>query len=757
MRLKLGLVVALAILGSLSMPAVGQAAVIYPFPFHQVGTPVQRSGVARGLMSHPEVRPPTRQSPPVVPPASLRLVLAAYRRDATGNVVGPQALFTANGDGSGLVQISPNDGRFYDWPTWALNGTKIVYTAGPPDSDQQVVYMANPDGSEPIALTNNPWLDAQPKISPDGRFLLFTSEWPNEFPKIAIYKMDLRTLQVQNLTARTFAAGLDADPRYSKDGSQIVFASSFTVHGPSNTQIYLMNADGTNRRRLTHDAFFDTDPAISPDGRYVIYSSYQGKDQPIPGQPNNGFKFGVKDWHLMSLDTMTGVARSLTGGKDCSAVTTEVCTPTDGSAWVPVFSPDGRYIAYQSITSPLSAGLYIMAAGGSGATKIIQGSNLAISYWDWVAPGTAPVKSVANIGSAVPVDQLLFGGSVFHSGAVPPPQLFWSQPDRFVSHQIVPKTSQPLAVVFARWFPDKKHIIFVAKVPFNPGAAAPWPAPPSGQTRHIHFTLPNLFDTFVAPRNPADVAQDQIFMMDADGSHVRQLTNPWIEDYMDALQDGDARGNTDPDVSPDGRYVIFTNTSSLRYESFVLRLDLVTGQVMNLTNVTAGAVPVADYQPRYSPDGRQIAFVSTQGGSSHITLMHADGSHVKVVTDDNFFESYPTWSPDGRSLAFGSFRAYGLPITFSDDTTGDLIVPKVRLDSWYLVTLDIASGVQTVLTRAQDTPTLRPVWSPDGTRIAYITVGLTNGPDIYIINATGGVPIPLQLTLDTKEEYVDWR
>jgi Tol biopolymer transport system component len=49
------------------------------------------------------------------------------------------------------------------------------------------------------------------------------------------------------------------------------------------------------------------------------------------------------------------------------------------------------------------------------------------------------------------------------------------------------------------------------------------------------------------------------------------------------------------------------------------------------------------------------------------------------------------------------------------------------------------------------------VWSPDGTRIAYITVGLTNGPDIYIINATGGVPIPLQLTLDTKEEYVDWR
>ena len=740
MRARVAMVLVAATLATVTLPTVGSAA---------INDAIRLANVAlNSLVS-------------AVDPDSMRFVFAAYERDATGHAVGPQALYTVNGDGTGLHRISPNDGRYYDWPSFAMNGTKIVYSAGAQNSDHQVIYMADADGTNPVALTTNPWFNAQPKVSPDGHTLLFTSEWPDEFPKIGIFAMDLATKQVKNLTARTFAAGLDADPRYSSDASQVVFASSFTTKGPSNTQIYLMNADGTGRRKLTHDAFFDTDPALSPDGRSVIYSSYQGKNQPTPGQPNDGFKFGVEDWHLMRLDLVTGHTRSLTAGNDCTTVDPYVpCLPTEGPGWVPIWSPDGRFIAYQSIVSPIAAGLYVMNADGTGAHAVVESADLAISYWDWTVPGAAaPSGAVSAIGTRVPTDRLLFGGSVYHSGKRPPQRIFWSQPDRFVSHEIVlqqPSTSH-LTVTFARWTPDRQQIVFTARVPVDSAGGSPWPAPPPGQRRHVHYTMSSLGDLFVAPRDPRQVAQDQIFMMNADGSNIRQLTDPWIEDYMDALQPGDARGNTDPDVSPNGRYMVFTNTSSIKFESFILRLDLVTGEVVNLTNVTAGAVPMADLQPRYSPDGKRIAFVSTVAGSGHITVMNGDGKNVHVITDDQYFEAFPTWSPDGRTIAFASFHGRGLPITGSNDTNGDLTVPKIRLDSWYLTRVSVASGQQRVLTGASDTPIFRPVWSPDGRYIAYITVGRTLAPDIYLIAAGGGPPMPLQLTLDTKEEFLDWR
>ncbi|HLQ62328.1 MAG TPA: hypothetical protein VK131_10720 [Candidatus Acidoferrales bacterium] len=696
------------------------------------------------------------------PNAAERIVFAAFTRGADGKPVGSQALYTAAGDGSGLSRISPDDGLFYDWPVWAMNGNALVFSAGRSDSVEQRIYLAAPDGSGRRPLVNAPWQSAQPKISPDGRTLLFSSQW-SEYPKVGVYRADLATLLVQNLSAESFGAGLDGDPRFSADGRQVVFASSFTAAGPaggpSNTQIYLMNADGTGRVRLTHDAFFDTDPALSPDGRFVAYSSYQGPDQPVPGKPNNGFVFPVADWHLMVLDLSTGATRSLTGGKDCTRVDpTRPCRPDEGPAWVPVWSPDGSRIGYQSIVSPVVSGIYVTdfdAAAGS-AKPILEGSRFAIGYWDWTRPANPPAGALDRIGRAMPSDRLLFGGSVFDSGRIPPPSIFRSGPDRWNPDRIELEDGS-LAPTFARWFPDRRHIIFTARVPYDGNQPAYGPEPPAGQHRREHFTLDELNNVFVAPPQPPQVAEQQVFMMDSDGSHVRQLSTPWTEDYMDAIRGGDARGNAEPDVSPDGRYVIFTNVSTLRYESFILRLDLRTGEVANLTNVTAGATPTADSQARWSPDGRHIAFASVVGGDARIYVMDADGQNVQLLTDDDWYSAFPTWSPDGSALAFSSYRGGGLPQVETDSLERELVAGQLRLDSWYLVRMDVASRAQTVLTRAEDSPPLRPVWSPDGSSIAYITIGRTLAPDIYVVPAGGGRARPLQLTILSKEEYVDWR
>ena len=79
------------------------------------------------------------------------------------------------------------------------------------------------------------------------------------------------------------------------------------------------------------------------------------------------------------------------------------------------------------------------------------------------------------------------------------------------------------------------------------------------------------------------------------------------------------------------------------------------------------------------------------------------------------------------------------------------------LSDWYLVRVDVPSGAQHVLTTASGSPVFRPAWSPEGDRIAYISVGTSGQPDIYVIAATGGKAWPLAVTLRTKEQYLDWR
>ncbi len=95
------------------------------------------------------------------------------------------------------------------------------------------------------------------------------------------------------------------------------------------------------------------------------------------------------------------------------------------------------------------------------------------------------------------------------------------------------------------------------------------------------------------------------------------------------------------DVSPDGRTIAFDLLGD------IYTLPIAGGRA---TRISAG-LPY-EMQPRFSPDGRQIAFTSDRAGGNNIWIMNADGSGRRQLTKETFtLLNNPTWSPDGRFIA----------------------------------------------------------------------------------------------------------
>jgi Tol biopolymer transport system component len=698
----------------------------------------------------------------VVNAAGFKLVFAATGRAIDDPTFLYQALYTADGDGRNVRRITPiGDRIYYDWPMWALHGTKIVYTTrtslqgGTPE----YVWLADPDGSNAVQLTTNPWRNIQPRISPDGEWLLFTSFW-DEFPSQGLYRMSLNTGQVENLSAQYWVDGaLEADPKWSPDGTQIVFAVTRAIPPAQEqpTQIYSMNADGTARQPITSDTYFNTDPSMSPSGRLVAFSSYRGAGDPTAVKATTKFDIKQRDWRLVVKDITSGKEQELTEGENCSLrAPQDPCSIVQAPAWVPQFSPDGQRIAFLGIRSSFHSGIYSVDPQGRNPHTILEFTDRAIRWYDWSDEGPPPTGVGAGIGKTAPTSSLLYRGRAYldlpAAAPLPPAEMFVSTLDRWRTLQIQPVGRPDLAPEVARWSPDKRWLVFTARVPIDP--TLPAPAPPPGQERHVHFS-------FADPENPNRPlswnAEEQVFLMNADGSNVRQLTTPKTEDYMDAIPDDEMRGSTDPDVSPDGRYVVFTNRSGSSNESWIVRKDLRTGEVLNLTSSTIGTTPAGDVRARFSPDGRQIAFVSAVGEATQIFVMAPDGQNVRQVTQDDYVNLDPAWSPDGKWLVYTSYRGPGSPVVEGDAGIALDGTRRVKVRDWNLVKLNLENKQQVTLVSQPDVAAFRPVWSPDGSRIAMIAFGRSKEPDIYVVGTDGRNLRPIAITLKTKELSVDWR
>lgn len=96
------------------------------------------------------------------------------------------------------------------------------------------------------------------------------------------------------------------------------------------------------------------------------------------------------------------------------------------------------------------------------------------------------------------------------------------------------------------------------------------------------------------------------------------------------------------DISPNGKWIVFDLLGE------IYRLPAHGGRAEILTRDSGIAV---NYQPKYSPDGKTIVFVSDRGGQDNLWLMNADGSDIRpLLLDQDSRFAEPSWSPDGKSI-----------------------------------------------------------------------------------------------------------
>ena len=197
----------------------------------------------------------------------------AWSRDGTkiaftSRRTGTEELWSMGADGSNQTRLTapPNDGDIV--PSWSPDGTEIAFASvrtGHPE-----IWVMNADGGNQRQLTATSAHSNAPSWSPNGSKIAFAS---NRSGLTEVYTMNPDGSGVQQLTTPYGSSFPDSNvPVWSPDGSRLAFWSGIEANYG---QVWLMNADGSNRHVLTNcvpPANCD-DPAWSPDGVWIIFDT----------------------------------------------------------------------------------------------------------------------------------------------------------------------------------------------------------------------------------------------------------------------------------------------------------------------------------------------------------------------------------------------------------------------------------------------------------------------------------------------------
>lgn len=260
-----------------------------------------------------------------------------------------EQIFVMNADGTGKRLVSTGLGRctcafFSPDGKWIYFSSTHATEKGaqpPVDMSKGYVWMVNPafqmyrvpavGGQPSLVFAKQGAYVAETTISPDGRFLTFTSDSDGD---LEIYRSDLDGNNVRRLTHEP---GYDGGPFVSWDGKKIVFRRD-TIDSademkdyqdllkqhlvrPSKLEIWIMDAGGANKKQITHIGSASFAPFLHPNGRKVIFSTNYGDPK--------GREF---DLYMIGVD-----------GKGLERVT--YAPEFDG---FPMFSRDGKKIVFAS-------------------------------------------------------------------------------------------------------------------------------------------------------------------------------------------------------------------------------------------------------------------------------------------------------------------------------------------------------------------------------------------------------------------------
>ncbi|MCX6021130.1 MAG: hypothetical protein NTZ05_05270 [Chloroflexi bacterium] len=534
---------------------------------------------------------------------------------------------------------------------------RIVYSTRIDGADQ--IFSMNADGSDKVRLTNNTASDTEPVWSPDGKRIAFTS---------------------------------------TRDGLR---------------QVYVMNRDGTEQRNLSQDSSSAYQPVWSPDSRAIAFlSTRDGKpkvyalwaaDAGMPtrmdtsgsplqdGRPSwfpDSYRIAYNTGGALYVSSFPGPRPTLLAGG----------AGTDEKAAV---SPNGARIAFVSKRDG-NPELYVMKSDG---TELLRLTNSPAVDDD---PQWSPdSKQIAFISDRTG-DWEIFTVSADGGGAQ-------NLTNNKASFEIGP-----------RWSPDGKRIVFTSDrdhVPavyamnadgsgqidlsksLNLSAGPAWsPALPPGGGSPVATPTPTPRNGAALPDGIAFVSDrdraGEIYITDTYGGRVTRLTDDFSEDSA-------------PLWSPDRKKLVYLSQRGTTHEIYVIRAD--GGGSLNLTQS-----PADDVAPTWSPDSTRIAFASNRDGNGDIYTVNVDGTGLKRLTTDSATDSDPSWSPKGDKIAFFTDR----------DGPGEI----------YTINPDGTGLTNLTNHGAHD---FAPHWSPDGTQLAFLSYVIpppsqpTPEWDVYIIQADG--------------------
>lgn len=488
----------------------------------------------------------------------------------------------------------------------------------------------------------------------------------------------------------TRGIGAPYGTRLSPDGRRL----AFTLPRHGSQAIFVISTEGGEPKQLTDWKYDSSRPSWSPDGRRIAFASNRG---------------GAKDIWVMDAD-----------GANARQLTVEETLESD-----PAWSPDGGWIAYSSNRKGNENIWMVPAAGGQPVqlTHRTTGDAWAVGWSrdgklitfiaNWESEGARGRVWVMPIQGTMQPRQLTRGAG---------------------------RESQPA------WSPDGRWIAFTSD---RGGQFDLWMMPLDGG-KPVQLTNDDAIEDFPT------WSRDGRFIAYDTGKVVSSLwkirADRGVATPLNIAHHGSWLTQTaEPVYSPDGHRVAFQSYANGNRDIWLAALD--GSAPVPLTNH-----PADDKEPAWSPDGKSLAFASSRDGAarSDIWIISVDGTNARRLTRIGTAQR-PAWCERGRSIVFDAEGTNGrelqivqvtgegpetLPSKFAsyaDCSPAGNLVAFQRYVGKNVVEVSLLS-LRDETTRDFTTfgkRTGSPRWSPDGTKIAFVSN--KDGPqDLYLKDVSSG-------------------